>query len=92
MVLFLQADYPVTHGVLKKLNVSSTTKDGRATVPNLSQLFEIIFPTDEETFNQVVRSFLNYYSFLLQHFLDPSAVLGGVSGVSPQPSCQDMYQ
>ena len=57
MVLFLQADYPITYAVLKSLNISAETSDGRATVPNLVQFLDMSLKKDEDTFNNVVSIF-----------------------------------
>ena len=59
MVLFLREDYPVTHAVLDKLNISARNASGGRTIPNLVQLFDIIFEKNQENFEYLV-SFYNF--------------------------------
>ena len=56
-MLFLKGDYPVTHALLDKFNITSRNADGRNTIPNLTQLFDIILAKNKETFEFLVSSF-----------------------------------
>ena len=53
-MLFLREDYPVTHALLDKFNISSQNAQGRNTIPNLIQLFDIILAKNKETFEFLV--------------------------------------
>ena len=54
MVLFLREDYPITHALLEKVNVSSRSATGGRTIPNLVQLFDMILKKNKETFEFLV--------------------------------------
>ena len=54
MVLFLREDYPITHAVLDKLSISARNAAGNQTIPNLVQLFDIIFAKNRENFEYLV--------------------------------------
>ena len=53
-MLFLKGDYPVTHALLDKFNITSRNADGRNTIPNLIQLFDIVLAKNKETFEFLV--------------------------------------
>ena len=63
MVLFLKEDYPVTHALLEKVNVSSRSATGGRTIPNLVQLFDLILKKNKETFEFLVSFQLHRIHF-----------------------------
>ena len=77
MVLFLRGDYPITHAVLDKLNISARNAAGNQTIPNLVQLFDIIFEKNRENFEYLVS-----YKVELLRLYCYSMIISDNSGVA----------
>ena len=89
-MLFLKEDYPVTHALLDKFNITARNANGRRTIPNLTQLFDIILAKNKETFEFLV-SFSKIYIFTIVDvgFADDTA---GVAEVLSSPSREGMFE
>ena len=80
-MLFLKEDYPITHALLDKFNISARNADGCRTIPNLVQLFDIILVKNKETFEFLV-SFYNFCCFcILMYFAGDADDFAGASRV-----------
>ena len=85
-MLFLKEDYPVTHALLDKFNITSRNADGRNTIPNLIQLFDIILAKNKETFEFLVSQFL-VSAFIKWVSLGVADDIANVAKVFPSSRC-----
>ena len=84
-MLFLKEDYPITHALLDKFNITARNANGRRTIPNLTQLFDIILAKNKETFEFLV-SFADKFLFFICINIGAADDIASVAEVL-SPSC-----
>ena len=89
-MLFLKEDYPVTHALLDKYNITARNANGRRTIPNLVQLFDIILAKNKETFEFLV-SYEFPCSFIIVD-IGSADDLAGAAEVLPSSRCKGLHE